>query len=113
MANLKRVKFLDPEFEAPVKDPAAMSAEYMRRKQTLDKNLQKVIDTNRVAPLKVLKKSKKEIEDEKKAQEDELANNPLAKLMESGKPKNAQPAEEDAFADGFIRSKRNTQLRVK
>jgi len=32
MANLKRVKFLDPEFEAPVKDPAAMSAEYMRRK---------------------------------------------------------------------------------
>jgi len=72
-----------------------------------------VIDTNRVAPLKVLKKSKKEIEDEKKAQEDELANNPLAKLMESGKPKNAQPAEEDAFADGFIRSKRNTQLRVK
>ena len=39
MANLKRVKFLDPEFEAPAKDPAAMSAEYMRRKQALDKNL--------------------------------------------------------------------------
>ena len=58
MANLKRVKFLDPEFEAPVKDPAAMSAEYMRRKQTLDKSLQKVINNTRVAHMQVLKKSK-------------------------------------------------------
>ena len=33
--------------------------------------------------------------------------------MESAKPKESGPKEEDKFADGFIRSKRNTQLRVK
>jgi hypothetical protein len=33
--------------------------------------------------------------------------------METAKPKDAGPKEEDKFADGFIRSKRNTQLRVK
>ena len=51
MANLKRVKFLDPEFEAPTKahDPASMSAEYIKRKQNLDKHLQKVIDGTRTA----------------------------------------------------------------
>ncbi len=61
----------------------------------------------------MLKKSAKQIEDEKKAHESELENNPLAKLMESAKPKDSAPKEEDKFADGFIRSKRNTQLRVK
>ena len=51
MANLKRVKFLDPEFEAPTRanDPASMSAEYIKRKQNLDKHLQKVIDGTRTA----------------------------------------------------------------
>ena len=51
MANLKRVKFLDPEFEAPSRanDPASMSAEYIKRKQNLDKHLQKVIDGTRTA----------------------------------------------------------------
>ena len=44
LANLKRVKFLDPDFEAPVKqhasiDRAQMSAEYLKRKETLDKSL--------------------------------------------------------------------------
>ena len=58
------------------------------------------------------KKSAAEIEAEKKAKEEELANNPLAKLMETAKPDQPKP-EEDKFADGFIRSKRNTQLRVK
>jgi len=65
--------------------------------------------------MQVLKKSAKEIESEKKAHEEELANNPLAKLMETAKPKKdpSQVAEEDKFADGFIRSKRNAHLRVK
>ena len=58
MANLKRVKFLDPEFEAPVRDAGSMSAEYLKRKSNLDKSLQKVIDSTRVAHLLVLKKSK-------------------------------------------------------
>ncbi len=55
-----------------------------------------------------MKKSAKQIEDEKKAHAEELENNPLAKLMESAKPKDSGPKEEDKFADGFIRSKRNT-----
>ena len=116
MANLKRVKFLDPEFEAPTRqrDHASMSAEYLKKKKTLDRSLQKVIDNTRVAHMKVLKKSKQEIESDKKAHEDELANNPLAKLMETAKPKDpVAEAEKDKFADGFIRSKRNTHLRVK
>ena len=50
----------------------------------------------------------KEIEADKKAHEEELETNPLAKLMESAKPKDAPPKEEEKFADGFIRSKRNT-----
>ena len=113
---MKRVKFLDPEFEAPSKqnDPASMSAEYIKRKQSLDKHLQKVIDGTRTAHMQVLKKSKQEIESEKKAHEEELQNNPLAKLMETAKPKDdGTVKEEDKFADGFIRSKRNTHLRVK
>ena len=44
LTNLKRVKFLDPEFEAPVKtDAAYMQAEYLKRKENMDKSLQKVI----------------------------------------------------------------------
>ena len=60
MANLKRVKFLDPEFEAPTRqnDPASMSAEYIKRKQSLEKYLQKVIDGTKTAHMLVLKKSK-------------------------------------------------------
>ena len=33
--------------------------------------------------------------------------------METGAPKDDKPKEEEKFADGFIRSKRNTHLRVK
>lgn len=43
-----------------------------------------MIDKTRVARMTVPKKSKEEIERETKAQEDELANNPLAKLMQAG-----------------------------
>ena len=34
MGNLKRVKFLDPEFEAPTRQAnnASMSAEYLKKK---------------------------------------------------------------------------------
>lgn len=42
---------------------------------------------------------------------EEIERNPLAKLMESGKPKKDVTdvvPEEEKFADGFIRSKRNT-----
>ena len=40
LGNLKRVKFLDPEFEAPVKiDAKTMQAEYLKRKDNLDKSL--------------------------------------------------------------------------
>jgi len=64
--------------------------------------------------MQVLKKSRIDIADEKKAHEEELAVNPLAKLMETAKPKDSgEIQEEDKFADGFIRSKRNTHLRVK
>ncbi len=109
LGNLKRVKFLDPEFEAPVKpDAATMQAEYLKRKENLDKSLQRVIDKTKVAHMQVLKKSKQQMEEEKKAHEEELENNPLAKLMETAKPKDTGPKEEDKFADGFIRSKRNT-----
>ena len=62
----------------------------------------------------MLKKSKQEIENNKVAHDEEIANNPLAKLMETTKPKDTGiTAEEDKFADGFIRSKRNANLRVK
>lgn len=109
MSNLKRVKFLDPEFEAPVKqDAASMQAEYLKKRENLDKSLQKVINKTKVAHMQVLKKSAKEIEADKKAHAEELETNPLAKLMESAKPKDAPPKEEEKFADGFIRSKRNT-----
>ena len=91
-----------------------MSAEYLKKRKNLDRSLQKVIDNTRVAHIKVMKKSKEEIESDKKAHEDELANNPLAKLLETAKPKDpAIEEEENKFADGFIRSKRNTHLRVK
>ena len=73
-----------------------------------------MIDTTRVAHLQVLKKSRAEIADDKKAHEEELATNPLAKLMETAKPKDSgETQDDDKFADGFIRSKRNTHLRVK
>ncbi len=40
LGNLKRVKFLDPEFEAPVKiDAKTMQTEYLKRKDNLDKSL--------------------------------------------------------------------------
>ena len=60
-----------------------------------------------------MKKSKDELERKKKEQ-DEIAKNmnPLARLMASG-TKNEEPEEEEKFADGFVRSKRNTELRVK
>ena len=33
MANLKRVKFLDPELDLPTRpDPSSMTAEYIRKK---------------------------------------------------------------------------------
>ena len=73
-------------------------------------SIQKLMNKKKVAPLPVLKKSAAQIEIEKKKKEMELANNPLAKLMETAKP---IEKEEDKFADGFMRSKRNTQLRVK
>ena len=50
-----------------------MSAEYLKKRKTLDRSLQKVIDNTRVAHIKVMKKSKEEIESDRKAHEDELA----------------------------------------
>lgn len=41
-----------------------------------------------------------------------MAKNPLAKLM-AVETKKDGPTEEEKFADGFVRSKRNVQLRVK
>ena len=62
LSNLKRVKFLDPEFEAPVRQSmgqqkAAMSAEYIKKKENLDRSLQRVIDSTKLSKMKVLKKS--------------------------------------------------------
>jgi hypothetical protein len=113
MANLKRVKFLDPEFDAPTRpDHGSMGAEYMKKKSDLDSSLQRVIDKSRVAHMLVLKKSKTQIEKERKEYEDEMKRNPLAKLMAVDKPRdeNGVPivVEADKFADGFVRSKRNT-----
>ena len=58
-----------------------MKAEYLKKKDNLDKKLQRVIEKTKVAHIQVLKKSAQEIEKEKKEKADELANNPLAKLM--------------------------------
>jgi len=114
LSDLKRVKFLDPEFEAPSRlDRQALSKEYMKKKQTMDAQLQKVINRTKVAHMKILKKSKEEIEREKKALEDEMARNPLAKLMATAGPNEEGPKEAEKFADGFVRSNRNVQLRVK
>lgn len=116
MANLKRVKFLDPEFEAPSKQSRGqLTDEYLRKKSALDSQLQKVIDRTRVAKMAVPKKSKEEMEKEAKEKEELLAKNPIAKLLESAKPKKDPNvlAEEEKYADGFIRSKRNTMMRVK
>ena len=86
LANLKRVKFLDPAMEAPVRqDAATVSAEFQKRKQQLDSSLQRIVDKTRVAHMEVTKKSKEAIEAEKKARADELASNPLAKLLDTGK----------------------------
>ena len=67
MANLKRVKFLDPEFEAPSKQvtKGQLTDEYLRKKSTLDSSLQRVINQTRVAKIPVPKKSKEEIEAER------------------------------------------------
>ena len=60
----------------------------------------------------ITKKTKEELEAEAKKFEDEVAereNNPLARLM-------GGPTEQEApelLADGFVRSKRAQQLRVK
>ena len=77
-------------------------------------SIQKLMNKKKVAPLPVPKKSAQQIEIEKKKKEMELANNPLAKLMETAKPvDDGSLKPEDKFADGFMRSKRNTQMRVK
>ena len=73
------------------------------------KAIQKLTDKKKVAPLPVPKKSAEQIAIDKKRREMELANNPLAKLMETAKPvDDGTLKEKDKFADGFIRSKRNT-----
>ena len=74
-----------------------------------------MIDKNRVARMTVPKKSKEEMEAEAKAKEAELASNPIAKLLATAeKPKDVNAlAEQEKFADGFIRSKRSTMMRVK
>ena len=123
MANLKSVKFLDPEFEAPARpDEATVGQQILNKKERLDKSLQKVIDRNKVAHVQILKKSKEEIEAKKKRDAEEAAKmNPLAKLMGEGRSKGIDASieaeekkeEEGKFADGFIRSKRNTEMRVK
>lgn len=118
MANLKTVKFLDPESDMPCRpDEAQVSANYIKKKAELDKQLQKVIDRTKVAHIAILRKSKEEIERKKKEEEEaeaELKNNPLGRLMASGKKKDdTPPKEEERFADGFVRSQRNTEMRIK
>ena len=113
---------MDPEFEAPVRpDDATLGQEYLKKKDRLDKSLQKVIDKTKVAHMQILKKSKEEIERKRKEEEEAAKNvNPLVRLMGEGRSKgiNAGEAEEkkeeeEKFADGFIRSKRSTEMRVK
>ena len=82
----------------------------MKKKGQLDASLQKVIDRTKVAHMQILKRDKDEIERERKNYEKDLATNPLAKLLAV---KEDGPKEEEKLADGFVRSKRNTQLRVK
>ena len=102
-------------------DDATLGAEYLKKKSRLDNSLQRVIDKTKVAHMQILKKSKEEMEAQRKREAEEAAKiNPLDKLMGArSKGPSAIEAEEkkkeedNKFADGFIRSKRNTEMRVK
>ena len=110
---MKRVKFLDGnEQQHKANMMESLADEYKQRKASLDRNLQKVMRDSRVAHTQVLKKSKEEIEAEQKKREEEQAaqeDSPLARLM--GEQVTTPP--DEVLADGFVRSKRAQQLRVK
>ena len=117
MAGLKRVKFLDgreQEQEYSANMVESLADEYKQRKASLDGNLQRVIAGHRVAHMEVSRKTPAEREAEEKQREEaeaERAKNPLARLMDAQPTREEAPS--DLLADGFVRSKRAQQLRVK
>jgi hypothetical protein len=85
-----------------------LAQEYLKRQTSVATDVQNVINRGKVLKMEISKRSRQELEAEKaKLSKASGINKELMASIESEKP------EDDKLADGFVRSKRNLEMRAR
>lgn len=91
----------------------AMATEYLKRRQNMTDQVQKLMNQNKVAQMEITRHTKREEEAAAKKRAEAVggSSNLVKNLM--GSIESDEPKPQDKLADGFIRSKRNLAMRAR
>ena len=90
-----------------------MAQEYLKRRQNMTDQVQKLLNQNKVAQMEIMKRNQKEEEEAARRKAEAIGGSSSLVQNLMGSIESEETKKEQKLADGFIRSKRNLAMRAR